>query len=400
MEESQAELEQAVPTCWVRELAAFKPFGELWLSDKGGVPTSPHTHTSPQHASHTHTQSSSKTLTSKEDGKYLLFQSQVEDAAAEEEFWVAGTRVVHSVGHNCIKVLSHSDAVLQVAWCCFTPGTVGGGGVGATGDTATSYTKGAGIPPEKEGKNGERTQVERALYLCVLMKRELVIYSAEGDTYVVALPFAALKMWNFDGILLLQSQPLPKHADRGYPRLFSLSDPLEEPRPLGLECHVGSNMGEEGGARGGCSVTLASQDLEIDFVSCASVGSERTGGGACCEREVEAFIVTYTHCGCERRLWKVRRMPKPSAGACDSVSASAASASFSSLPATAAARLGVSHTSSAHVKASAHTPTYASHTSSRGGCGGALHDQGDATAYVYSDTAGYVACGSIGLGNN
>lgn len=34
-----------------------------------------------------------------------------------------------------------------------------------------------------------------ALYMCVLTKKELHIYSSEGDAFSVALPFAARRMW-------------------------------------------------------------------------------------------------------------------------------------------------------------------------------------------------------------
>ena len=34
-----------------------------------------------------------------------------------------------------------------------------------------------------------------ALYMCVLTKKELLIYSSEGDAFSVALPFTARRMW-------------------------------------------------------------------------------------------------------------------------------------------------------------------------------------------------------------
>lgn len=115
--------EQWRPSCSCRELGAFQPFGKLWLSDKGGVPT-------PSKARGIHNDFVVQTRESNASapprrheavGTYVLFPSHSDEVAVEEELYWQGTTVVHSCGQQIVKVVTASEEVLQALWCTFAP---------------------------------------------------------------------------------------------------------------------------------------------------------------------------------------------------------------------------------------------------------------------------------------
>ena len=151
-------MEEWAPACSCRELGAFQPFGELWMSDKGGVPT-------PSKARGVHNDfaaaqaleaDASAPLRRKDvQGTYVLFPSRSDEVAVEEELYWKGKTVVHSTGQQIVKVVTESEEVLQALWCSFVPVRIRDGGP-APADAArasksaadtTTDGRGAGTSP-------------------------------------------------------------------------------------------------------------------------------------------------------------------------------------------------------------------------------------------------------------
>jgi hypothetical protein len=61
-------------------------------------------------------------------------------------------------------------------------------------------------------------------------------------------------------------------AGPSYPRLFTLGDPLEEPRPLCIFLSEPPSGPQDG--QTGSKLSLATQDLEIEFVSSSAILSQ------------------------------------------------------------------------------------------------------------------------------
>ena len=279
------------------------------------------------------------------ESSYALFPSSL-DGAVEEEFYVAGQSVVHSCGQQIVKVLTESEPVLKALSCSFVSATL----------RAPS--------PELSGlPRTERVPAERrAEYICLLMKKELKIYSAEGDTYAVSLPFVAKNMWVLDGILLLQGAVPPirtgGHGSTCHSRasLFSLCDPLDEPRPVSM-------------MRESFADALMTDDMVVEYCSETLFLSQR----------LRPFLVTFNRVSGARQLWIIsRNVPRSSAP-----SASPVRSVSTALPSKAG-----------------HGGMGDPGGPKTGGMGrkAMVRDEGDAVSYVHSQAFGWLASGSIGLG--
>ena len=114
-----------VPACSCRELGVFQPFGELWLSDKGGVPTPSAArgihNDFASHARESDAAAGTPARSQGARGTCVLLPSQTDDGAVEEELYWQGKAVVHSCGQQIVKVVTEAEEVLQALWCSFTP---------------------------------------------------------------------------------------------------------------------------------------------------------------------------------------------------------------------------------------------------------------------------------------
>jgi len=325
-----------------RILGDFEPFGALWLSDDSEASIGD---AKARVAPGLSGSVSGGKEGGDDDARYVLFPSQRGAQGAEEEIYIRGNRLVWSCAQTIVKSFTMSSRVVTALWCAF-PGDADKAGL-SKNKTSWSSNQTAGIsarPPS----------------LCILTESELHIYGADGASFTVSLPFVAVDMWAMGDLVLIRSSEV--HSGAGsQPSLFTLSHPLDEPRPV---LTPPGKADDVGGSRGFKPVGADEQlSIQVDpltgVMHAPGLGIKMVANGG--EPELSGMSCRRPFC------------------------------------------VGFDEASGRHCVYDVHLhPISAANSSSGGALGGGgsrdSREEGDATAFVYSEAHGWCACGSIGLG--